>query len=104
MIRVILAAIALTLPLPALADEIFLTIDNQSSQSAYANTFPVGDDGQVIDDNIGSSGDVAPGTALSYRLASTACELVRIYVVMADKGEMETDVNLCKARSVVITD
>ena len=104
MIRAILAAIALTLPLQALADEIFLTIHNRSSQSAYANTYPVGNDGEAIEDNIGSQGDILPGTVVSYRLASTACELVRVFVAMADESEMQTDVDLCKARSVVITD
>ncbi|UJW85620.1 hypothetical protein [Devosia sp. SL43] len=104
MIRAVLATIVLTLPLPALADDMFLTIDNQSSQSAHANTYPVGDDGEAIEDNIGGQGDILPGTTVTYPLASTKCELVRVYVVLADQSEMQADVDLCKSQTVVIPD
>lgn len=105
MIRATAAVLSLMMTLPVLADDIVVTIDNQSSQMVdRVNTFPVGDDGEAIEDNLGSTGDIMPGTTGTYSLASTKCELVRVYIGMADQSELNTDLNLCKARTVVVTD
>lgn len=104
MIRALLAATILMLPLPALADEIFLTVDNQSSQSAAINTYPIGSDGEPIEDNIGAYADILAGTKDRYRLASQGCELVLVTVIMADTTELQTKIDLCKAQILVISD
>lgn len=103
MIRALLAAIVL-LPLPALAAEIALTIDNQSSQSAAFNAYPIDSDGEPIEDNIGAYQDIMPGTKGDYGLDIGACGLVLVAVIMADNSEMRTEIDMCKARTVVISD
>lgn len=104
MIRAFIFAALLVLPVPAFAEDIALTIDNQSSQAVdWVNTFPVNDAGEAVEDNLGGTGAILPGTSSTYDLASTRCELVRVFIVMADESELEADVNLCKSRVVVVT-
>lgn len=104
MIRALLAAATVLLPLPVLATDIVLTIDNQSSQSAAFNSFPIGKDGEPIEDNIGAYSDIMPGTKGRYELDISACGLVLVAVIMADSSEMRTNIDMCKARTLVISD
>lgn len=104
MIRALLAIAALTLPLPAMAADIFLTIDNQSSQSAAFNAYPIDSDGEPIEDNIGAYSDILPGTKDRYKLDIGACVPVLVTVIMADSSEMQTSIDTCTARTLVISD
>lgn len=104
MLRALLAAAVILLPLPALATEIFLTIDNQSSQSVTINTYPVDSNGDPVEDNIGAYSDILAGTKGKYRLDSRRCELVLVTVIMADSTELQTKIDLCKRQALVISD
>jgi len=104
MIRALLAIAALTLPLPAMAADIFLTVDNQSSQSAAFNAYPIDSDGDPVEDNIGAYSNILPGTKGRYQLDSSACAPVLVTVIMADGSEMQTSIDTCNARALVISD
>lgn len=104
MIRALLAAAIVLLPLPALAADIFLKVDNRSSQSVAINTYPIGRDGEPVEDNIGAYSDILPGTKGTYELDSRACEDVLVTVIMADASEMQTRIDLCKGQTLVISD
>jgi|SRR5215217_4057398 len=104
MMRAVLAAATLMLPLPTLAADIFLTIDNQSSQSAAFNSYPIDGDGEPIEDNIGAYSDILPGTKGRYKLDISGCAPVLVTVILADSSEMQTDIDTCKARTLVISD
>ena len=103
MIRILLAA-ALLLPVPALAADVFITVDNQSSLAAAINTFPIDADGEPVEYNIGAYSDIMPGTKSKYRLDSGRCEPVLVTVIMADASELQTQMDLCKAQTLVISD
>lgn len=64
-----LAIALLALATPALA-AVTVTIENRSTATVSGiNSFPVGDDGEAVEDNIGGLfDDVAPGSKASFEL------------------------------------
>lgn len=104
MIRFLACAAALLVSPPALA-EMFLTIDNQSSQMVdRVNTFPLGEDGEPIEDNVGSTMDVLSGRRSTYRISNDSCGVVRVYIVMEDESELEGDFDVCDSQTVIVQD
>lgn len=110
MLRLLLAAAAaVALVTPAVA-ETNIVIDNRGSQVLVAvNSFPIGTDGEVIDDNIGSldDGDVPPGASATIR-HSGDCGLVEMYFRYAGQPDGEEDqkfrVDTCQSRRFVLSD
>lgn len=105
MIRAFAAAALCCLALPAFANDYSITIDNRASQAVdRANTYPVDADGDAVEDNLGNTGDIAPGTKGRFAVDVDKCRLVRVYIGMANGKELDADVNLCKGNTIVVTD
>ncbi len=107
MIRLAFFAAAMMAATAALADEtIILTIDNQSTLVVdRLNTFPVDEDGEAVEDNLGSlMEDLAPGAKAELALSMTRCGVVRLYASFADGRELEGDIDLCKERTITVRD
>ncbi len=106
--KIVLAA-ALMLTTPALAETV-VTIQNEGTQVLVAiNSFPIGSDGEVIDDNIGGleEDEVAPGETGTVRLAGD-CGLVEVYFRYGSDRDGDSDqmfrVDTCQSRNFVLGD
>ena len=100
---------AFLLATPALA-QTTITIVNHGTQVLVAvNSFPVGADGDVVDDNIGSlqEDEVGPGATGTIRLSGD-CGLVEMYFRYAGQAEGDDDqvfrVDTCQAHRFVLRD
>lgn len=106
------ACLAILVATPVLADDLVtMTIVNRGTDTVSGiNSFPIGDDGEVIDDNIGGLyDDVPPGSQASFELSLYDCAPVRFYVRLASFAATETDdltinVDTCTDRTIVVTD
>ena len=102
-------AVALLLPTPAIGETV-LTIQNQGTEVLVAvNSFPIGRDGEVIDDNIGGLDEdtVQPGDSGTVRHVGD-CGLVEMYFRYASDRADDRDqvfrVDTCQAQNFVLQD
>lgn len=98
---------ALLATTPALA-EVRMTIENRSSSLTVTaiNSFPVDENGEGVEDNLGGIiDDVPPGTSATFDLNGD-CAVTRFFVRLLDQAgdDMEIDVNTCKSRTLVFSD
>jgi len=99
----------LTFPTTVVA-ETLVTIRNESTAVLVAiNSFPVGKDGDVIDDNIGGleEDEVVPG-GTGHVVHSGDCGLVEMYLRYASDRDDDEDqvfrVDTCQSRRFVLSD
>ncbi|MGV3652148.1 MAG: hypothetical protein ACO1OK_12020 [Devosia sp.] len=105
----IAAAFALALfALPSFAqDQLVLTIENRSSLALERlNVYPIGKDGEAIEDNLGAIlEDVLPGQTLALKLSLIRCETVRGYAGLAGRDDdVPVDIDLCTEPRLVLKD
>lgn len=105
----IAAAFALALfALPSFAqDQLVLTIENRSSLALERlNVYPIGTDGEAIEDNLGAIlEDVLPGKTFALTLSLSRCETVRGYAGLAGRADdVPVDIDLCKDPKLVLKD
>lgn len=87
--------------------EVLMTIDNRSSVTVTGiNSFPVDENGEGIEDNLGGViDDIPAGTSATFELVGD-CTITRFFVRLADQrgDDLEIDVNTCKSRTIVVDD
>lgn len=90
---------------PVMADET-ITFENRSARVVEGiSTYPVGADGRVVDDNIGAVvRPLAPGARVALGLALSRCGMIEAYVHFADGEEVRGRTDLCRNRTLIITD
>jgi hypothetical protein len=106
-LRITAALIALLLATPALAD-IDIRVENRSSRAITAiNTFPLDDDGEPVEDNLGGLGDdLAPGGTATINL-NGECGPTRFFVRVSGQGDaddLELDADTCADRTIRLSD
>ena len=97
---------------PVLAEGVTLRLENRSSDTVSGiNSFPIGDDGEVVDDNVGGLyDDVQPGGSASFTLTGVIdCAPIRFYVRLASRAaagrdDLTLDVDTCTDRTIVVSD
>ena len=94
------------LAVPVHADGLTLTIDNRSNKMVdRVNTYPVDADGDPVEDNVGGTTGVLPGTKTRYPISLYDCGLVLVSVGMAGSDEeFQTELDLCKDTVLVVKD
>ncbi|SFZ85713.1 hypothetical protein SAMN02983003_2882 [Devosia enhydra] len=106
--RVAALALLTLLVQPAMAvDQLVLTIENRSSIALERlNVFPIGKDGEAIEDNLGAIlEDVPPGGSFALKLSLSRCETVRGYAGLAGRDDdVPVDIDLCKEPKLVLKD
>lgn len=105
--RSIAIATLLLFATPAFAD-VKITIENHGTTAVSGtNSFPIDDDGEPIEDNIGGLyEDIAPGARGSYELVGD-CGPTRIFVRLAGhtgEDDMVIDLNTCRHRTIIVSD
>jgi hypothetical protein len=92
----------------ALGADVIVTIENRSSDTISGiNSFPIGADGEVIDDNIGGIIDAVPHGGTGRFSPIGDCGPIRLYVRLVsqgDKPDMQFEVDTCRARALVLND
>jgi hypothetical protein len=104
--RALASALAALLAGPAMAeDPIVLKLENRSGQLIrQLALFPVGDDGQVIDDVLAARHDpVAAGSAVALDTRLLRCGRVSLWVQFADMTEASAQTDLCANRRLIAT-
>ena len=107
MIRAIALAAAALAAAPALAQDVVLTIQNNSSLTISAlNTFPIGTDGEPVEDNLGAlMEDILPGTTSTLALDGfCGPTLLLVGIDARDQPDMEFRINTCKSRVLILND
>jgi hypothetical protein len=101
---------ALLLPLllagPAMAaDPVVLILENRSGQMIrYVALYPVGDDGQVVDDVLMTDDDViAAGATVALDTRLLACGRVMLWVRFGDETEARVQTDLCRNNRLIAT-
>ena len=108
MLRLAAFAAALLLATPALAETV-VTIENRGTHVLTAiNSFPLDDDGEPIEDNIGGlvEDEVPPGAKGTLPLLGY-CGNVLLFLRLADTvdgDDLEFRVNTCKSKYFVLSD
>lgn len=107
MLRIIVLALAIAAASPALAT-VTMTIENRSTTQTVSgiNSFPIDEDGEGIEDNLGGLfDDVPPGSSAKFDLNGD-CTLTRFFVRLLEQtgDDLELDVNTCKSRVIVLSD
>ena len=103
--KIAAALLALSFATPATAGPQFTLTNGLTATITGVNTYPVGDDGTVIDDNIGGFFEppLLPGSSMTFELASTTCETVMLYIrIEGRSGDFATAVDLCKVSAITL--
>ncbi len=102
---VLVLAAALAAAGPALANESRLELVNRSSQTVdQLMVFHVRADGSIIDDVIGGLYDpVAPGATAALVLP-VPCGPIAAYMRLASTAELDTRLDTCRERQLVLRD
>ena len=80
-------------------------INNSSATVESVNTFPIGSDGSVVDDNVGGFYDaIGPGESSEARLSLINCQVVLAIVTLDSGQELRGNVDLCSSDAVTVND
>ena len=103
--RVAFLVFLLSLASPALAQGLTLQLVNEASQPVSSlNLFPLDEDGEFIEDNLGGiSDDVAPGAKARVRLSSECGPMLAV-VMLKDASELRLNLDTCRNRTLVVRD
>jgi hypothetical protein len=104
--RPALLAALLLAPLPAVASDFALTVQNNSSHVITAvSAFGVDKTGTPVEDNLGGLIDDVPvGASAAFDLSISACQRVAIYVTLDDATELNTLFDTCANQTLILTD
>lgn len=107
MLRLAFAAAAImATAAPALAAEFVLTIRNDSSQAVTRlNTFAVDADGEPVEDNLGAIMEDIPAHSVgTLELDINRCQPVWLAVMLDEKDDLATTIDMCTSRTLVVSD
>ena len=103
--------VLLTVALCGLAAPAFaatMTIDNRSSVSvASVNSYPVGADGEAIEDNVGGLYDsVLPGNSATFEVTSDCGPTLFLVGIegAGPDGDLRIEVDTCEATTLIVGD
>jgi hypothetical protein len=98
--------LAALLASPAMADDpIVLMLENRSGQMIrQVALFPVGDDGEIIDDVLMADHDtIAANSTVALDTRLTRCGRVSLWVKFGDGTEASAQTDLCKNNRLIAT-
>lgn len=101
-----LALAGLMLTPACAAQPMALDLTNNSSLTVTAlNTFPIGKDGEPVEDNLGAlMEEVPPGGTARLELSLSRCATILAVVVLDNRTEGRIVVDLCKDKVLTLHD
>ncbi len=108
--RTLLAGVALTLmgglAGAVAAEEIVITFENASKGAVSgADFYPLGKDGQPVEDNLGGFfDDLAPGASTKVRLSANRCGPLWVRINLVSRKQLVITLDTCNDRKVRVID
>lgn len=91
--------------MPVTAQAYSLRVINHASQGVAAlNVFPLDQDGEPIEDNLGGFIDVLPAGQSSTVVINAQCGPTLAVVMLADEAELRLELDTCKHNQILVRD
>ena len=104
--QILLATLVLAVATPAFA--VTMTVDNRSSSTVTSvNSFPVGADGEAVEDNVGGLYEpVAPGASATFEVTSDCGRTLFLVNISAEaaEGELRVEIDTCADQAIRVHD